>query len=105
MPNYLAIQLPPDASSTLYVEGLPSDATEREVSHIFRRFEGQVRAVAGGGDGSARWRGTISEEGRAMIWGGGEVGGVPGARDTCGLTCATSPAGAAGLPIDPHDRS
>ena len=42
MPNYLAMQLPLDASSTLYVEGLPPDATEREVSHIFRRFEGQV---------------------------------------------------------------
>jgi len=38
--NYLAIQLPPEATSTLYVEGLPPDATEREVSHIFRRFEG-----------------------------------------------------------------
>lgn len=40
-PNYMAMHLPPDASSTLYVEGLPPDATEREVSHIFRRFEGQ----------------------------------------------------------------
>lgn len=40
-PDYLRMQLPADASSTLYVEGLPSDATEREVSHIFRRFEGQ----------------------------------------------------------------
>mmetsp|Transcript_16959 Transcript_16959/g.47304 ORF Transcript_16959/g.47304 Transcript_16959/m.47304 type:complete len:418 (-) Transcript_16959:275-1528(-) len=33
--------LPPDASSTLYVECLPPDITEREVAHIFRRFEGQ----------------------------------------------------------------
>jgi len=32
--------LPQEASSTLYVEGLPSDATEREVSHIFRPFAG-----------------------------------------------------------------
>jgi len=32
--------LPPDASPTLYVEGLPIDATEREVSHIFRPFTG-----------------------------------------------------------------
>jgi len=39
-PNYIA-PLPTDASSCLYVEGLPSDATEREVAHIFRRFEGQ----------------------------------------------------------------
>jgi len=43
-PNYLSAQLPRDASSTLYVEGLPSDATEREVAHIFRRFEGHVSA-------------------------------------------------------------
>ena len=42
-PNYMS-QLPRDASSTLYVEGLPSDATEREVAHIFRRFEGHVPA-------------------------------------------------------------
>lgn len=28
------IPLPPDASSTLYVEGLPSDCTRREVSRI-----------------------------------------------------------------------
>ena len=41
-PNYMSAQLPRDASSTLYVEGLPSDATEREVAHIFRRFEGHV---------------------------------------------------------------
>jgi RNA recognition motif-containing protein len=32
--------LPPDASATLYVEGLPNDATDREVSHIFRPFTG-----------------------------------------------------------------
>jgi len=32
--------LPPDASSTLYVEGLPEDAAEREVAHIFRPFPG-----------------------------------------------------------------
>jgi len=32
--------LPPNASSTLYVEGLPLDATEREVAHIFRPFPG-----------------------------------------------------------------
>lgn len=32
--------LPPDAVSTLYVEGLPLDATEREVSHIFRPMPG-----------------------------------------------------------------
>jgi len=33
-------QLPPDASSTLYIEGLPLDATEREVAHIFRQWPG-----------------------------------------------------------------
>jgi NADH:ubiquinone oxidoreductase subunit len=32
--------LPENASSTLYVEGLPTDATEREVSHLFRQFPG-----------------------------------------------------------------
>ncbi|XP_044511796.1 RNA-binding protein 2-like isoform X2 [Mangifera indica] len=42
------IPLPPDASSTLYVEGLPSDCTRREVSHIFRPFVGykEVRLVS-----------------------------------------------------------
>jgi len=44
MPNYtypnMFPSLPTDASSTLYVEGLPSDATEREVAHIFRPFPG-----------------------------------------------------------------
>ncbi|KAE8699829.1 MEG5 [Hibiscus syriacus] len=39
--------LPSDASSTLYVEGLPSDCTRREVSHIFCPFVGykEVRLV------------------------------------------------------------
>ena len=43
--------LPHDATSTLYIEGLPSDATEREVSHLFRRYEGmgfqsvRIRAI------------------------------------------------------------
>ncbi|RWW50461.1 hypothetical protein BHE74_00043272, partial [Ensete ventricosum] len=39
--------LPPDASNTLFVEGLPSDCTRREVSHIFRPFVGfqEVRLV------------------------------------------------------------
>jgi len=32
--------LPPEACSTLYVEGLPLDATEREVAHIFRPWAG-----------------------------------------------------------------
>ncbi|XP_078174075.1 RNA-binding protein 1-like isoform X2 [Carex rostrata] len=41
------LSLPPDASSTLYVEGLPSNCTRREVSHIFRPFVGyrEVRLV------------------------------------------------------------
>ncbi|KAG2665627.1 hypothetical protein I3760_15G016300 [Carya illinoinensis] len=40
--------LPPDASNTLYVEGLPSDSTKREVAHIFRPFVGykEVRLVS-----------------------------------------------------------
>ncbi|KAF5732448.1 putative nucleic acid binding protein [Tripterygium wilfordii] len=41
------VSLPPDASSTLFVEGLPSNCTQREVSHIFRPFVGykEVRLV------------------------------------------------------------
>nr|GLL28257.1 RNA-binding protein 2-like isoform X1 [Ipomoea trifida] len=41
------VPLPPDASSTLYVEGLPANCTRREVSHIFRPFVGykEVRLV------------------------------------------------------------
>lgn len=39
--------LPPDASATLFVEGLPSDCTRREAAHIFRPFIGfkEVRLV------------------------------------------------------------
>ncbi|XP_010477393.1 PREDICTED: nuclear speckle RNA-binding protein B-like isoform X1 [Camelina sativa] len=39
--------LPPDVSNTLYVEGLPSNCSRREVSHIFRPFVGyrEVRLV------------------------------------------------------------
>uniref|UniRef100_A0A1D1Y0X0 Protein WHI3 n=1 Tax=Anthurium amnicola TaxID=1678845 RepID=A0A1D1Y0X0_9ARAE len=46
-PQGPAIHLPPDASSTLFVEGLPRDCTEREVAHIFRPFVGfkEVRLV------------------------------------------------------------
>ncbi|KAL3838046.1 hypothetical protein ACJIZ3_022637 [Penstemon smallii] len=41
------IPLPPDASNTLFVEGLPANCTRREVSHIFRPFVGykEVRLV------------------------------------------------------------
>ncbi|KAH6760467.1 hypothetical protein C2S52_009056 [Perilla frutescens var. hirtella] len=41
------LSLPPDASSTLFVEGLPANCTRREVSHIFRPFVGykEVRLV------------------------------------------------------------
>ncbi|KAF3681301.1 hypothetical protein FXO38_01792 [Capsicum annuum] len=34
------VPLPPEASSTLFVEGLPANCTRREVSHIFRPFAG-----------------------------------------------------------------
>ena len=34
MPGPETVPLPPDASSTLYVEGLPSDSTRREVARI-----------------------------------------------------------------------
>ena len=42
------ISLPRDASSTLFVEGLPANCTRREVSHIFRPFVGykEVRLVS-----------------------------------------------------------
>ncbi|KAA8537879.1 hypothetical protein F0562_027541 [Nyssa sinensis] len=42
------VPLPPDASNTLYVEGLPPDSTRREVAHIFRPFVGykEVRLVS-----------------------------------------------------------
>lgn len=44
------VSLPTDASSTLFVEGLPADCTRREVSHIFRPFVGykEVRLVPKG---------------------------------------------------------
>ena len=32
--------LPEKATNTVYVKGLPLDATEREVAHIFRPFQG-----------------------------------------------------------------
>ncbi|CAA3003091.1 RNA-binding 1-like isoform X1 [Olea europaea subsp. europaea] len=38
------ISLPPDATSTLFVEGLPANCTRREVSHIFRPFVGYKEA-------------------------------------------------------------
>ncbi|GLT73580.1 hypothetical protein SLA2020_454270 [Shorea laevis] len=42
------VPLPPDASSTLFVEGLPANCTRREVAHIFRPFVGykEVRLVS-----------------------------------------------------------
>lgn len=41
------VPLPPDASNTLFVEGLPSSCTRREIAHIFRPFVGykEVRLV------------------------------------------------------------
>ncbi|BAS95935.1 RNA-binding protein 1 [Oryza sativa Japonica Group] len=40
--------LPPDASNTLFIEGIPTDCARREVSHIFRPFVGfrEVRLVS-----------------------------------------------------------
>ncbi|KAJ9676931.1 hypothetical protein PVL29_022097 [Vitis rotundifolia] len=37
-PSRETAPLPPDASSTLYVEELPPDSTRRKVAHIFRPF-------------------------------------------------------------------
>lgn len=46
-PRRLDDQLPPDASNTLFVEGLPTDCTRREAAHVFRPFIGfkEVRLV------------------------------------------------------------
>ena len=33
-------KIQPNATSTVYVEGIPLDATEREVAHIFRPYPG-----------------------------------------------------------------
>ncbi|KFK42088.1 hypothetical protein AALP_AA2G209400 [Arabis alpina] len=45
--NREPLPLPPDASNTLYVEGLPANCSRREVAHIFRPFVGyrEVRLV------------------------------------------------------------
>ncbi|XP_023515368.1 RNA-binding protein 2-like [Cucurbita pepo subsp. pepo] len=47
-PGRETVPLPPDASNTLYVEGLPSDSSRREVAHIFRPFVGykELRLVS-----------------------------------------------------------
>lgn len=37
-------EVPENATSCLYVDGVPGDATEREVAHIFRPFPGYVAA-------------------------------------------------------------
>jgi hypothetical protein len=37
-------KIPETATSCLYVDGVPSDATEREVAHIFRPFPGFLSA-------------------------------------------------------------
>lgn len=39
-PELLAMPIPADASCTLYVENVPIDATQRELSHIFRPYAG-----------------------------------------------------------------
>ncbi|XP_004290545.1 PREDICTED: protein WHI3 [Fragaria vesca subsp. vesca] len=47
-PGHETAPLPPDATNTLYIEGLPPDSTRREVAHIFRPFVGykEVRLVS-----------------------------------------------------------
>lgn len=34
------LPIPKNATNTVYVEGIPTDASEREVAHIFRPFVG-----------------------------------------------------------------
>lgn len=50
----LPLRLPGDAHHTLYVEGIPGDASERELAHIFRPFPGYIslRLRTKGGRGS-----------------------------------------------------
>jgi len=36
------LSIPHDATSTIFVDGLPFDVTRREISHIFRPFEGYI---------------------------------------------------------------
>ena len=36
--------IPEDATNCLYVDGVPFDATEREVSHVFRPFPGYIQS-------------------------------------------------------------
>ena len=38
------LSVPHDATSTIFVDGLPFDVTRREISHIFRPFEGYITA-------------------------------------------------------------
>lgn len=38
--NSRLFKIPPDATNCLYVDGIPIDAKEREVSHIFRPYPG-----------------------------------------------------------------
>lgn len=33
-------EIPPNATDTIYVDNLPKDVTQRELSHIFRPFRG-----------------------------------------------------------------
>ncbi|KAG8466380.1 hypothetical protein KFE25_002136 [Diacronema lutheri] len=47
-PERLAMPIPPGASATLYIDNVPADATQRELSHIFRPYAGfqSVRLIA-----------------------------------------------------------
>ncbi|KAA0167189.1 hypothetical protein FNF31_01075 [Cafeteria roenbergensis] len=51
MPMAPAASLPRDATATLYIEGVPDDASERELAHLFRPFDGfeAARLVPHGG--------------------------------------------------------
>lgn len=55
-----AEELPPDAASTIYVDGLPMDVNKRELAHIFRPFHGYLVSLLGSSRGrvaaaSCRW--------------------------------------------------
>ena len=40
--NLSIFNVPKDATNGLYIDGIPNDATEREVAHIFRPFPGFI---------------------------------------------------------------
>lgn len=85
----LPLRLPGDAHHTLYVEGIPGDASERELAHIFRPFPGYIslrlRAKGGRNLGQASSANSdaicfveFESAYHVRVHGGGEGGGGGG---------------------------